>query len=140
MTLALHHIGVAVSNLQDAIRRYESLGLVAGHVEEVPSEKVRVAFLPMASGAIELLEPTSGDGPIARFLETRGEGIHHIALEVPDIREALRRAAEQGLRTVGEAPRRGSGATLVAFLHPKDMAGVLIELVQPLPREGPPTG
>lgn len=135
MKPAVHHIGVAVRDLQDAIRRYAGLGLVVASVEEVPSERVRVAFLPLASGAIELLEPMSSEGPVAKFLQTRGEGVHHIALQVPDIREALERAAEQGLRTVGDAPRPGSAGTLVAFLHPKDTAGVLIELVQALPAD-----
>ncbi|MDR5682884.1 MAG: methylmalonyl-CoA epimerase [Armatimonadota bacterium] len=133
MTLSFHHIGIAVRSLDDALRRYGGLGLAAAWIEEVPSEGVRVAFLPLAAGAIELLEPTSPDGPVARFLQTRGEGVHHIALQVPDIHRALERAARSGLRTVGKAPRPGSHSTLVAFLHPKDTAGALIELVQPLP-------
>lgn len=124
------HIAVAVRNLPAALQVFEALGLRCAHVQELPSEGVRVAFLPLGSAALELMEPTTASGPVARFLASRGEGVHHVALRVSDLKEALTRATAAGLEPVPPAPRPGSRGTQVAFLHPKSTAGVLLELVE----------
>lgn len=99
-------------------------------MEEVPSEEVRVAFLSAGQVVLELVEPTSEHGSVARFLASRGEGVHHVALRVPDLRQSLERAAAAGLAVVPPAPRSGARGSQVAFLHPKTTHGVLIELVE----------
>ncbi|NIP36784.1 MAG: methylmalonyl-CoA epimerase, partial [Thermoplasmata archaeon] len=108
----------------------EGLGLEVTHREVVDSQKVMVAMLPVGETNIELLEPTSGDSPIAKFLELRGPGIHHIALAVHDIEAALARMEAAGVRMIDTEPRPGAGGTMVAFAHPKSMGGVLVELVE----------
>jgi methylmalonyl-CoA/ethylmalonyl-CoA epimerase len=128
--VGLDHVAVAVHDLDAAVRRYESLGLRCQHVEDVPSEGVRVAFLPAGEAALELLQPLQPDGPVARFLQARGEGLHHVALRVPDLDAALERARAAGVRVLEPAPRLGSRGRRVAFLHPKDTSGVLVELVE----------
>lgn len=130
--LKVDHIGVAVASLDDARKLWEGkLGLYARRVEEVPSQKVRVAFLPVGDTKLELLEPTSPDSTIAKFLASRGPGLHHVAYEVPDLRAALAEAAAEGLPLIDQEPRRGAGGKWIAFLHPKGTGGVLTELVQP---------
>lgn len=131
----LDHVAVAVRSLPAALQAFEALGLRCTHVQELPSEGVRVAFLPLGGAALELMEPTTPSGPVARFLASRGEGVHHVALRVPDLKEALRRAAAAGLEPVPPAPRTGSRGTQVAFLHPKSTAGVLVELVECPPQQ-----
>jgi methylmalonyl-CoA epimerase len=127
----LDHVGVAVRSLAEALRPYtEGLGLVIGGTEEVPAQKVRVAFLPIGETRIELLEPTAADSPIARFLERRGEGIHHLCLEVDDLEAALARLKAAGVPLVDDAPRPGAEGCRVAFVHPKGLAGVLLELTE----------
>ena len=127
----LDHVGVAVRSLEDALAPYENgLGLTVTEIEEVPSEKVRIAFLPVGETRLELLEPTADDSPIARFLERRGEGIHHLCFQVDDIEAALERFKKAGVALVDEKPRAGAGGTRVAFIHPRGMAGVLVELVE----------
>jgi methylmalonyl-CoA epimerase len=126
----LDHVAVAVKDLQGALRAFEALGLRCSHVEEVPAEGVRVAFLPAEDVSVELLEPTSPAGAVARFLASRGEGVHHVALRVPSLHEALTRAEAAGLRPVPPAPRPGARGTRVAFLNPKDTSGVLVELIE----------
>lgn len=126
------HIGVAVSNLGDAIEAYEALGLRASDIEEVPSEEVRVALFPIGETRIELLEPSTKDGVIDRFLQKHGEGIHHLALEVEDLEEATRLLLAAGVRLVYDSPHPGEGGSKVNFVHPASARGVLIEL-----REGP---
>lgn len=128
--LRLDHVAVAVRSLQAAVRAFEALGLRCTHVEEVPSEGVRVAFLALGEATLEFLEPTTPAGPVARFLASRGEGVHHVALRVPDLEGALQRATAAGLEPVPPAPRPGSRGTRVAFLHPRVTAGVLVELVE----------
>lgn len=125
------HIGIAVKNLDDGIRAYHNgLGLSLHGRETVAGDRVRVAFLPVGDTEVELLEPTDTDSPIARFIEKRGEGIHHIAFEVDDIEQALASLAENGFRLIDEKPRTGAGGTRVAFIHPKSVHGVLIELCE----------
>lgn len=127
----IDHIGIAVTDLEDALAPYvEGLGLQVAHREEVPTQKVQVAMLPLGETKIELLEPTSGDSPIAKFLERKGPGIHHIALAVEDIDAALARMAAADVRMIDTEPRPGAGGTRVAFAHPKAFNGVLIELVE----------
>ena len=127
----IDHIGIAVPDLEQALTPYvEGLGLQVAHREVVDTQKVRVAMLPAGETNIELLEPTSGDSPIAKFMERRGPGIHHIALAVDDIEAALARMEAAGVRMIDTEPRPGAGGTRVAFAHPKSMGGVLIELVE----------
>ena len=125
----LDHIGVAVADLDAALAPWLALGLVKTSEEIVASERVRVAFLPVGGGArVELLAPTSPDSPIAAFLQKRGAGVHHLCFKVPDIDAAIGELRGRGYAFVGDAPRPGAGGARVAFLHPKSMGGVLVEL------------
>jgi methylmalonyl-CoA/ethylmalonyl-CoA epimerase len=133
---ALNHIGIAVRSLDAHRDFYERvLGATWEGTEEVPSQKVRVAFYrigPADDGVrLELLEPTDDDSPVAKFIEKRGEGVHHLAYTVADIDARLRELREHGVRLIDETPRTGAHHTRIAFLHPKGSAGVLTELVQP---------
>lgn len=131
MVKKIDHLGIAVQDLASAIPIYrDALGLELEKMEEVPTEKVRTAFFVAGDAHIELLESTDPDGPIGRAIARRGEGIHHVAFEVADIRVAMARARAEGLQLLAEEPRPGAGGTLVAFIHPRDTRGVLIELVQ----------
>jgi methylmalonyl-CoA epimerase len=123
----LDHIGIAVRSLE-AARIYEVLGLTVQHTEVVETQKVKTAFLSVGDSNLELLEPTSPDSPIAKFIEKRGEGIHHICLRVDNIEEHLERLKAEGYRLVNEAPVPGAHGCRVAFLHPSAGNGVLIEL------------
>lgn len=126
------HIGIAVESIEQWIGFYRDvLGLDYGGSEEVPEQKVRVAFLTIGESSIELLEPTSKDSPIASFLEKRGSGIHHIAIQVDDIEAALTRHHEAGARLIDDTPRIGAHNMKIAFVHPKTSGGVLLELCQP---------
>ena len=127
MTTRLDHIGIAVRSLE-AARIYEVLGLAVQHTEVVETQKVKTAFLSVGDSNLELLEPTSPDSPIAKFIEKRGEGIHHICLRVDNIEEHLERLKAEGYRLVNEAPVPGAHGCRVAFLHPSAGNGVLIEL------------
>ena len=130
--MKIDHIGIATDGIDQAASFYrDSLGLSIEEIEEVPSQKVRVAMLPVGESRIELLEPTSEDSPISRFLAKRGPGIHHIAVQVDDIEAALRDLKARGARLIDEQPRTGAGGCLVAFIHPSSTGGVLLELVQP---------
>ncbi|TFH05158.1 MAG: methylmalonyl-CoA epimerase [Candidatus Thorarchaeota archaeon] len=125
------HIGIAVESIEQWVGFYRDvLGLEYGGSEEVPEQKVRVAFLTIGESNIELLEPTSGDSPIAKFLETRGSGIHHIAIQVDDIEAALAHLHEAGARLIDSKPRIGAHNMKIAFIHPKASGGVLLELCQ----------
>ncbi|HXI25815.1 MAG TPA: methylmalonyl-CoA epimerase [Pyrinomonadaceae bacterium] len=129
--MKIDHIGIATNGIDDAARFYlESLGLEIEHVEEVASQKVRVAMLPLGESRVELLEPTADDSPISRFLAKRGPGIHHLAVRVEDIRASLAELKEKGARLIDEQPRTGAGGCLVAFIHPSSTDGVLLELVE----------
>lgn len=127
----IDHIGVAVEDIETALRPYvEGLGLELAAVEEVPTEGVRVAMLPVGETKVELLEPTTEGSAIARHLERRGPGVHHIAYAVDDVGAALERLRAAGVRLIDEEPRVGAGGTRVAFVHPKGFSGVLVELVE----------
>ena len=128
--LKLDHLGIAVENLDEAIRVYELLGLSCSHVETVLEQKVRTATLPIGDTNLELLEPTEANSPIGKFLATRGGGIHHIALQVDNIEEKLLELKSLGLRLIDETPRIGLGGSQVAFIHPQSTFNTLIELVQ----------
>ncbi len=130
-TTHIEHIGIAVKNLKESIRFYEEvLGLECYNIEEVADQKVRTAFFMAGKTRIELLESTSDDGPVARFLEKRGEGVHHIAFAVDNIEEALEHATEKGIRAIDNKPRKGAEGLDIAFLHPGSTFGVLTELCQ----------
>ena len=127
----IDHIGVAVENLNDAIRVYrESLGLEIEEPEEVKEQRVKVAFIPVGESRIELIESTDPNGIIAKFIERRGEGIHHIALEVNRIDDALQKLKERGVQLIDEKPRIGVHKMKIAFLHPRSTKGVLLELCE----------
>ena len=125
----LDHIGIAVRSLESA-RIYEALGLTIDHVETVETQKVKTAFISVGDSNIELLEPTSGDSTVAKFIEKRGEGIHHICLRVDDIERELADLQAKGFRLINPAPVPGAHGCKVAFLHPSAGSGVLIELSQ----------
>src|SRR6184192_531864 len=129
--MKIDHIGIATREITGAAALWrDALNLSADEIEEVPSQKVRVTMLPIGESRIELLEATSPDSPISKFLAKRGPGIHHIAVEVKDIRAAMDDLKEKGARLIDEAPRTGAGGCLVAFVHPSSTGGVLIELVE----------
>src|SRR5256885_1358889 len=130
-SMKIDHIGIATRGIEDAITFYrDALGLAIGDTEEVAEQKVRVAMLPIGESRIELLEATSEDSPLTRFLEKRGPGIHHIAVQVDDIRDALANLRQSGARLIDEEPRQGAGGCLVAFVHPSSSGGVLLEFVE----------
>lgn len=128
--LKLDHLGIAVPNLEEAIRVYESLGLSCSHIETVLEQKVRTATLPLGETNLELLEPTEANSPIGKFLATRGGGIHHLALQVDNIEEKLLELKSLGFRLIDETPRIGLGGSHVAFIHPQSTFNTLIELVE----------
>jgi methylmalonyl-CoA epimerase len=129
--MKIDHLGIATKGIDEALRFWaDTLGLVNIHTETVEDQKVRVAMLPLGESRIELLEPTSDDSPISRFLEKRGGGLHHIAIEVDDILAGLARLRAAGARLIDEEPRVGAEGCLVAFVHPASTGGVLLELVQ----------
>jgi methylmalonyl-CoA/ethylmalonyl-CoA epimerase len=124
----IDHLGVAVASIDDALAVYRALGMVEQKREVVPSQKVTAAFLPVGESRIELLEPTSPDSPVARFLAKRGEGIHHVCFAVADLDAALADLAAKGFRLIHTAGVPGADGKRVAFLHPEAGRGVLIEL------------
>ncbi len=126
----LDHIGIAVEDIEKAVEAYENLGFTVEAIEDVPGFGVKVAFLPMESGSVELVQPVAEDSAMAKFLAKKGQGIHHLCFEVEDIRAELARLAAAGVQLVDSEPREGAHGTLVAFLHPKSTGGVLIELAQ----------
>lgn len=131
MIKKINHIGIAVNSIVDAAKLYtEGLGLKVKDIEIVEAQKVRTAFIPVGESKIELLESTDPEGVIAKYIEKRGEGLHHLALEVSDIQQALDTLREKGIQLIDERPRSGVKGTRIAFLHPKQTK-VLIELVEP---------
>jgi methylmalonyl-CoA/ethylmalonyl-CoA epimerase len=130
MIKKLDHIGIAVKNLNEAIDLYKKLGFELKEIEEIAEQKVRVAMLPVGESKIELLEATSEDSAIAKVIEKRGEGIHHIAVNVENIEKALENAKSNGLTLIDEKPRIGAGGKKIAFVHPKSTKGVLLEFVE----------
>jgi methylmalonyl-CoA/ethylmalonyl-CoA epimerase len=131
MLTKINHIGIAVQSLEAAIPFYrDNLGMAFAGIEEVVEQKVRVAMLQVGESKIELLEPTSADSPVAKFIEKNGAGIHHIAYEVTDIEAAIAKLLADGARMIDEKPRSGAHNTRIAFIHPKSSNGVLTELCQ----------
>ena len=131
MIKGLSHVGMAVSNLEEAVKTYKSvLGLEPSYVREVKDQKIRVASFKVGATSIELFEPTDPTSTVAVFLSKRGEGMHHIALSVEDIRAALRNAEDAGASVIDREPRIGAEGQLIAFLHPKSTRGTLVELCQ----------
>ncbi|PWT82260.1 MAG: methylmalonyl-CoA epimerase [Acidobacteria bacterium] len=129
--MKLDHIGIATHRLGDSMAVWrDALGLEIDSTEEVIDQGVRIAMLPLGDTHIELLEPLSADSPVGKFLAKRGSGIHHLAVEVKDIRKTLSKLADQGIRLIDREPRVGAGGCLVAFIHPSSTNGVLLELVQ----------
>ena len=129
--MKLDHIGIATQTIDEALALWgDALGLQVEHREEVKSQGVRVAMLPVGDTHIELLEPTSPETAVGKFLAKRGAGIHHLAVEVKDIHAALQNLKEKGARLIDETPRPGARGCLVAFIHPASTNGVLLELVQ----------
>ena len=129
--MKINHLGIATKGIDEALKFWQdALGLEQTHTETVEDQKVRVAMLPIGETRIELLEPTSPDSPISKFLEKRGAGIHHIAVEVENIEESLAQLKAGGARLIDETPRVGAENCLVAFVHPSAAGGVLLELVQ----------
>lgn len=131
MKARLDHIGIAVSNIGEALAFYrDALGLEVEAPEEVASQRVRAHFIPAGEAALELLEATAEDSPIARYVGKRGPGLHHITLRVDDIHAALEQLKSRGVRLIDETPRPGAHGSLVAFIHPASAHGVLVELKQ----------
>jgi len=127
----INHIGIAVQSIDAVIPFYrDQLGMKSIGQEDVPEQKVRVAMLCVGESKIELLEPLSSDSPVAKFLEKNGQGIHHVAYEVEDIKAAIAKLAAEGCRMIDESPRNGAHGALIAFVHPKSSHGVLTELCQ----------
>lgn len=131
MLTKINHIGIAVTSLDASIPFYrDQLGMTFEGTEVVAEQKVRVAFLQIGDSRIELLEATSEESPVAKFLTKNGEGVHHMAYEVEDINTALATLKQQGVRLIDETPRKGAHGSLIAFLHPKVTGGVLTEICQ----------
>lgn len=126
----LAHLGVIVRRIDEAASLYRRLGLQESGRETFAQENIQMAFFRIGDARVELMEPTAPTGPLHRFLATRGEGIHHLALEVPDIARAIADAKGAGLRLIDESPRPGAHGTRVAFIHPSSAHGVLVELIE----------
>lgn len=127
-TNSIEHIGIAVENLEESIKYYENiLGLSCYAVEEVKDQKVRTAFFKVGETKIELLESTDPEGPIGKFIEKKGSGVHHIAFAVDNVKECLQEAEEKGVRLIDKQPRKGAENLQIGFLHPKSTGGVLTE-------------
>ena len=131
MITRINHIGIAVNSIDDAVKLYtDVLGLKVGNIEVVEDQKVRTTIIPVGESKIELIESTDPEGPIAKYIERSGEGLHHIAFEVSNVQDALEIVANKGITLIDEKPRRGVENTKIAFLHPKGTGRVLMELVE----------
>lgn len=127
----IEHIGIAVKDLDESISYYENvLGLKCYSIEEVKDQKVKTAFFKIGETKIELLESTDPEGPIGKFIEKKGEGVHHLAFAVNDIESSLKEVEEKGVRLIDQKPRKGAEGLAIAFLHPKSTGGVLTELCE----------
>jgi methylmalonyl-CoA/ethylmalonyl-CoA epimerase len=127
----IDHIGIAVKTIDQAGKFYtDVLGLKIQDIENVAEQKVNVAFLPITDSEVELIESTHDDGPVAKFIEARGEGIQHIAFRVENIEDALAELKAKGVRLIDQQPRKGAGGARIAFIHPKETNGVLVELCE----------
>jgi len=129
--LQIDHLGIAVENMGQAKTFWtEVMGLKFEGEETVEDQKVRTGFLPVGESEVELLESTAPDGPVARFIEKRGQGFQHVAFRVPNVEEALAELKERGIRLIDEQPRRGAGGAKIIFVNPKDTGGVLVEICE----------
>lgn len=128
--LRLHHVGIVVADLDQAIADYEALGFGNGERHEIPEQHIVAVTFRAGPGWVELIQPTDLEGPIARYMAKRGEGTHHVAYAVDDIAKALERLREAGVRLIDETPRSGAHGWKIAFIHPESCHGVLTELVQ----------
>lgn len=127
----IDHIGIAVRSIDEGKKFYtDILGLAMEKTEVVEEQKVKTGFFPITDSELELLESTAPDGPVAKYIESRGEGIQHIAFRVENIEEALRELKEKGVRLIDQEPRKGAGGARIAFIHPKETHGVLVELCE----------
>jgi methylmalonyl-CoA epimerase len=131
--LGVDHIGLAVRSLDEAGKFYEDLGIVRAGTEEVAEQRVRTAFFPAGETRLELLESTDPEGPIGKFLDKKGPGLHHIALKVADLEEAMKSLEAKGHTLIDRVPRTGAGGHRIAFVHPRSTGGVLLELVEERP-------
>jgi methylmalonyl-CoA epimerase len=129
-TQRIDHVGIAVKSIDEAVKLYTDLGLKVEGTEVVESQKVKVAFIPIGQSRIELLESTAPDGNIAKFIEAKGEGIHHLAVKVDNIEKALEELTAKGYALIDKVPRVGAGGHKIAFVHPKATKGVLLELTE----------
>ncbi|OPX29875.1 MAG: methylmalonyl-CoA epimerase [Candidatus Cloacimonas sp. 4484_143] len=130
MPKKISHIGIAVHSIEEAAKFYQKLGLEIESIEVVESQKVKVAFIPVGDVRIELLEPTSEDSSVAKYLEKKGEGIHHLAMATDNLVEKLDDVASKGIRLIDKVPRPGAHNADIAFLHPKSTHGILLELCE----------
>lgn len=129
--IRINHIGLATASIDEALRVFsDGLGLEVDHSEDVPGDRVRVSFVPVGESRFEFLEPVGDEGPVQKFLDKRGPGIHHICLEVEDLPGMLERLRERNVELIDQEPRPGAHGTMVAFVHPKSANGVLVELVE----------
>ncbi len=127
----IDHIGIAVKEIEKAGKFYtDILGLKIEEIENVAEQKVNVAFIPITDSEVELLESTHGDGPVAKYIDAKGEGVQHIAFRVENIQEALEELKAKGVRLIDQAPRGGAGGAKIAFIHPKETNGVLVEICE----------
>ncbi len=127
----IDHIGIAVKSIEEGGKSFtDILGLNLQKVETIAEQKVKTGFFPITDSELELLESTEPDSPIAKFIETRGEGMHHIAFRVENIDDALKELKEKGVRLIDQEPRKGAGGARIAFIHPKETHGVLVELCE----------
>jgi methylmalonyl-CoA epimerase len=132
MIQGIDHVGIAVKSIDEAKKFWvDTLGLKLSHIEEVPEQKARVAVLKVGETTIELVEPTSPDSPIQRFIEKRGEGLHHLTLQTDHLAERLKSLKDANVALIDEKPRIGASGAKIAFLHPKSAHGVLVELYEP---------
>jgi methylmalonyl-CoA epimerase len=132
MIQGIDHVGIAVKSIDEAKKFWvDTLGLKLSHIEEVPEQKARVAILKVGETTIELVEPTSPDSPIHRFIEKRGEGLHHLTLQTDHLAERLKSLKDANVALIDEKPRLGASGAKIAFLHPKSAHGVLVELCEP---------
>ena len=127
----IDHIGIAVKSIEQAEKFYtEVLGLKIEDIENVADQKVNVAFIPITDSEVELLESTEPDGPVSKYIDARGEGVQHIAFRVENIEEALEELKSKGVRLIDQTPRNGAGGAKIAFIHPKETNGVLVEICE----------
>jgi methylmalonyl-CoA epimerase len=132
---SIDHLGIAVKSLEQAKKFYQGLGMNIMPEEEVAAERVKLAMVPVGESRIELLEPTSEDSPIARFLAKRGEGLHHVALSVDNLTQTFETMKAQGTRFISDEIKIGAGGHMYVFVHPQSAGGVLVELVQEVPSD-----